>query len=138
MGAGDGACTESTAPELEASPPQMRSFRDQRRELKALTPEQRSARRREIMAKNNVRRAASRHQARARTAERKGTSAPRRAERQARSELKRAALREAGVSVHEPHGFLPINRSGCAWSGCASPMVAFPILMVLALPWVVT
>jgi hypothetical protein len=53
--------------------------------------------------------------------------------RQARAELERADLREAGVPVDEPDGFLAINPSGCAW-----PMVAFPILMALAVPWVVT
>ena len=38
----------------------------------------------------------------------------------------------------EPLGILPINRYGCAWSGCAWPVAAFGAFIVLYLPWYFT
>ncbi len=38
----------------------------------------------------------------------------------------------------EPLGILPVNRYGCAWNGCAWPIAAFAILVVLYLPWYFT
>jgi len=93
------ANTEETTPETsELATPPRRTFRERRRDLKAMTPEQRKALRRQIRAKNKVTNAARAAERRAKVAARKAKEAER-ADRQWAKQHPAAPVPDSGPAV---------------------------------------